>query len=244
MTYNGYLVSFMPGSRGRLVANVVYKLCNNLSNHIEFTNLNSAHNFIDNNNVIFLRKKQDQLILSDTVKRVFFTHLSPNETWPDNVGIIFINVSSDKFTETLLNAAIKNIFPKFEKQLGNIALTETESKFLSHYESLYPTLNCDIFSDPNKRLNFLKFVETDGINHKTVYKQFIDNTEYTGFRLEYADFFVKEDGKYITLNKLCTFLNVPYTDSIHEDWELYDKGKYKIFETYYPSILNKEVGDA
>ena len=233
-----YVVSFMPGSRGRFISNIIYKLVNNLSDPIEFTNLNSAHNFIDITNINFVSKASDFIPNLDR-KKVFFTHLYPNNDWHSDMGVIFINVPLSSLPEVLLNAAIKNVFPKLEKQSANEELNDGEKNFIKSYKKSYPGLDVDLLHDANKQKEYLEFVFQDGFRHKLLYTQFVDNESFDGFRIEYDTFFFKEEGCYATLKKLCELVGVPYNVDVHNEFEEYDKTKYKLFEKYCPWFLKE-----
>lgn len=238
MNSNNYIVSFMPGSRGRLIASIIYKLISSDSTPIIFTEFNSAHN--GTNNWIFDVNKI-QNILHDK-KSVYCTHIYPN--WDTKIfNTVFINVPTVKLHEVCLNAAIKNVISKIEFLQNGGSLDETQKKFMRVYERFLPKNYTDILYDDQKLKTFLQSIQTSYIpNIKFFYKRFIDHTmnDNNVFQINYQTMFDKTNNKYIILNRLTTWLNVEYTSEMHDTVEQYDLDKYKIFEKYCP-WLKEEV---
>ena len=80
----GYLLFFMPGSCGRLIGNIVYKLISNDLTKIELTEYNSAHNSIDSANFHFAMNKDRLLeMAADSFEKnnmpIVINHLSFDE---------------------------------------------------------------------------------------------------------------------------------------------------------------------
>ena len=222
----------MPGARGRLIANIVYKLANNESTPIIFTEHNSAHTHIENWDMQYV-SDMNQIHSNELKKPVFFTHMYPN--W-DTTNTIFINVPSHKLEEVCLNAVIKNVIPKIEFLRSGGSLDNTQKTFMKIYEQFLPENHIEILSDQNKLKDFLQSIQILFLPKiKSYYKNFIDNTSLQDiFCIDYDKMFDKENGKYVVLNQLTTWMNVAYTDEIHKIFEQYDLNKYKIFEKYCP----------
>lgn len=234
----GYIVSFMPGSRGRLISNIIFKLVNNINADIEFTEYDSAHNFIDPVNLNLIEDPK-LIVANKEIKQVFFTHSFPKYDWPKNFTTILINSNIECVQEILLNAAIKNIFPKLEKQIKGETLSDRENKFLSYYKTHYPELNCDVLCETDARNNFLKAVIKDNYNQKKFYSNFIDSNSFDGYTINYKDMFNIKDQKYIVLDNLLNYLGHAYRQDIHSIYEKYDKNKYDIFTKYCPWFLKE-----
>jgi hypothetical protein len=234
MINEDYIISFMPGARGRLIANIVYKLANNEPSDIVFTEYNSAHTHIDNWDMQYV-SDMNQTYSSEHKKPVFFTHLYPK--W-DTTNTIFINVPSHKLEEVCLNAVIKNVISKIEFIQNGGSFDDTQQTFMKPYEQFLPDNYVEILSDECKLKDFLQSIQTSFVpKMKSYYKDFIDNTSLRDvFSIDYDKMFDQINGKYIVLNQLTTWMNVAYNDDIHNIFEQYDLNKYEIFKKYYPWI--------
>jgi len=238
MNYDNYVVSFMPGSRGRLFANLIYKLANNDPIPISFTEHNSAHNHIDTWDMKYAPNLNK--IYTDPHKTsVFFTHAYPNLKYiPPNTGTVFINVSSSKIDEVCLNAVIKNVIPKIEFLRDGGTLDETQNAFMKPYERFLPDNYVDILTDADKLRDFLHSIQSSFIpKNKNYYRNFIDNTSIKDteiFFIDYEKMFGQENEKYIVLKRLTDWMQVDYTSEIHNLYEQYDLEKFKIFDKYCP----------
>jgi hypothetical protein len=226
----------MPGCRGRLIANIIYRLINNIDVPMEFTELNSAHVNIDYINLNYTTNPT-MLPAKTDKNQVYWTHMYPNSDWSSNFGKVIITADSSSIPEILLNAAIKNIFPKLEKQSKGIALDQVESKFMSVYKRMYGELDPNILIDSIKQQQFLQVVANDGFGHRIAYSEFIDNTEPIGYQIEYKDMFNIENGKYTTLVGLSNYLGIEYNQAIHLEYAEYDRDKFNIFQKYCPWFL-------
>jgi hypothetical protein len=229
---NSYIVSFMPGARGRLIANILYKLANKESTPIVFTEHNSAHTQIDDWYMQYV-SDMNQIYSSDHKKPVFFTHMYPN--W-DTTNTVFINVPSDKLEEVCLNAVIKNVISKIEFLQSGGSFDDTQKNFMKPYEQFLPNNYVEILSNEGKLKDFLHSIQTSFVpKMKSYYKDFIDNTSLLDvFCIDYDKMFDKENGKYVVLKQLTEWIKVEYTTDIHNIFEQYDLDKYKIFEKYCP----------
>lgn len=240
---NSYIVSFMPGARGRLIANILYKLANKESTPIVFTEHNSAHTHIDDWDMQYIADI-NQLHTNEHKKPVFFTHLYP--TWDTNsIGTIFINVPSYKLDEVCLNAVIKNVIAKIEFLQNGGVFDETQKSFMKPYEHFLPNNYVEILSDTDKLKEFLQSIQTSFVPKiKSYYEKFIDQDMISDnvFHIEYDKMFDKENGKYIVLNQLTDWMKVEYTIDIHNIFEQYDLDKYKIFDKYCPWLKGESNG--
>ena len=224
----------MPGARGRLIANILYKLVNNESTPIIFTEHNSAHTRIENWDMQYI-SDISQLHTNEYKKPVFFTHLYPS--W-NTTNTIFINVPSYKVEEVCLNAVIKNVISKIELlQKGN-SFNHLQTNFIKPYEQFLPNNYIEILSDTQKLKVFLQSIQSSFVpKMKSYYTDFIDNTSLKDkgvFFIDYDRMFDKNEGKYVVLKQLTDWTNVEYTTDIHNIFEQYDLDKYKIFEKYCP----------
>jgi hypothetical protein len=231
----------MPGARGRLIANIVYKLANNESTPIVFTKHNSAHTFIDDWDMHYV-SDVDNIQTNSNKKAVFFTHLYPK--WDTStIGTIFINVKRDYLTEVCLNAVIKNVIAKIEFLRDGGSLDDTEKNFMKVYDKFLPNNYIDILSDNNKLKEFFNSIKTSFVPMvDSHYSNFINNISKDNdiFHIDYNNIFELENGKYVVLNQLTSWMNVDYTNDIHTIFEQYDLDKYKIFEKYCP-WLKEEI---
>jgi hypothetical protein len=222
----------MPGARGRLIANILYKLVNNESTPICFTEHNSAHTNIYDWDMKYI-SDINQAHTNPNKKPVFFTHLYPTRKH----GVVFINVPRYKLDEVCLNAVIKNVVAKVEFIKGGGILDDTGVAFLKTYEKLLPNNYIDLLDDNNLH-NFLLSIQKVFVPKiSSIYHEFIDNHSFEGtdvLSIDYDKMFDKENGKYIVLNQLTRWMNVDYNNDIHNIYEQYDLDKYKVFEKYCP----------
>jgi hypothetical protein len=228
-----------------LVSNCLYKLANQVSKQIEFTEFNSAHNAVDDDNLIYFHGQVNtiaDIVPVPGVKRVYFAHAYKKlEEFPPNIGVVFIGNTKDDCMEALMNSAIKNVFPKLEAIRDNKFLWPSEHAYLNRCRHFYPELDLDLLTDLDKRDAFLRFVAEDGFNLKAIFfNRFISNPRYKGFRLEYSELFDQENGQYVALKQLCDYVGVMYNDDVHNDWQRYDESKYDIFKTYCPWFLTSD----
>jgi hypothetical protein len=227
----------MPGARGRLIANIVYKLANNEPSDIVFTEHNSAHTHIDDWDMQYI-SDINQTYSKIGKKPVFFTHLYPTWNNKPNIGVIFINVNKDSIEEVCLNAVIKNVIAKIEFLNSGGKFDETQTKFMKVYEQFLPKNYVDILNDKDILRDFLQNIKTEFVPMVTsFYSSFIDNPSLKNtdaFVIDYDKMFDKENGKYIVLKQLTTWMKVEYDNDIHKIYEQYDTEKYNIFEKYCP----------
>ena len=158
MTNDNFIVSFMPGSRGNLIANILYKLANNESTPIVFTEHNSAHLHIKGWDIKYI-SDFNQIHTNSNKKAVFFTHLYPKCNCTNNTGVIFVNVPSYKLDEVSFNALIKNVVARVEFIKGGGVLNNTEIDFMKRYEKLLPNNYVDLLDDNNLN-NFFLSIKT------------------------------------------------------------------------------------
>jgi hypothetical protein len=228
----------MPGARGRLFANLIYKLANNDPTPIVLTEQNSAHNFIDTWDMKYVSDIKN-IYTSEHTKPVFFTHLYPSlEDNSSKTGTIFINVSSSKVVEVCMNAVIKNVISKIEFLQDGISWDETQRTFMKTYDRFLPDNYIDILTDTDKMQEFFKHIQQSSIPlSKSYYKNFIENNELRNTKVLFIDYekmFDRENGKYIVLKRLTDWMELSYNDEIHSIYEQYDLNKFNIFKKYCP----------
>jgi hypothetical protein len=241
MKYDNYIVSFIPGARGRLIANILYKLANNESTPITFTEHNSAHNSIEDWNMIYV-SEANQILPMPHLKSVFFTHLYPTWEISSNTGVVIINVPEYKLPEVCLNATIKNTVAKVEFMRDGGVLDDRQMAFLKTYEKLYPKnvlpdnyLN--LLDDNNLHEFFVSVVKLLVPYISNNFSKFIKNDSLVGdniLNVDYDKMFDKENGKYVFLKQLTSWLELDYNSDIHNIYEQYDLDKFNIFEKYCP----------
>jgi hypothetical protein len=227
----------MPGARGRLIANIVYKLANNESSPIVFTEHNSAHTHVDNWDMEYVTDV-NQTYLKTGKKPVFFTHVYPTSNVSPSSGIIFINVGQASVEEVCLNAVIKNVITKIEYLNHGGEFDSTQTKFMQVYEQFLPKNYVDVLSNEDSLRSFLQNITTKFVPlAASFYRNFIDNSfirDTGAFVIDYENMFDKENNKYVVLNRLTEWLGVSYNDDIHNLYEQYDLNKFNIFEKYCP----------
>ena len=236
MKYDNYIVSFMPGARGRLITNILYKLANNESTTIVFTEHNSAHNSIEGWNMRYV-SDVSQILPMSHLKSVFFTHLYPTWEISSNTGVVFINVPEYKLPEVCLNAVIKNIVAKVEFIKNGGVLDDTQMALLKTYEKVLPKKYTDLLDDNNLYEFFVIILKLLVPKVSSIYGEFIENDSLANVNIlnvDYDKMFDKENGKYVFLKQLTSWLELDYNSDIHNIYEQYDLDKFNIFEKYCP----------
>ena len=143
-SYDGYIISFPAGARGRLLANVVSKILTGSTKKIEFTSHNSAHVSMNDSRIISVidyksfvynsNKKLTPIVLSHTFPNF---KLIDNNEYLKNKRILINNVSKDDINEIILNSLIKNVMPRIKDIVENKHLSDQEIKLVSKWQNFY-----------------------------------------------------------------------------------------------------------
>ena len=260
----GYLLFFIPGSCGRLIGNIVYKLISNDLTKIELTEYNSAHNSIDSANFHFAMNKDRLLeMAADSFEKnnmpIVINHLSFDEglvnfSKTTNKNIISIKLNDENLSEVSLNAVIKNVFPRLLQVLNNKPLSEREQWVVDIHTQQYlnlagKKLEPEILVDPQKMQEYLEFIVSEPrVNiFRNHYRNFIEDTfpkNKKMFQVSYNNMFERNsNGKYSTLVELANWLNVKYNDDVHNLYDVYIKGQNYVFEKYCPWFVRENKHD-
>lgn len=261
----GYFVFFMPGARGRLFGNIIYKLINNIKADFPITEYNSAHLRTDDIEIDMAMNSVDDVMhfttgtsIEDT-KLVIASHLYPEEGIENfskitNKGVILINVKKENIPEIHINAVIKNIFPKLQALADGKVLSDKFHKEIEAYQERYFRLNnreldSRVLTDAEIRREFLEFFSGEFYVNRTApfYKNFIDTSVKENdqiYIIDYDGMFDKNsEGQYSTLVRLSKWLGVEYNDDVHKIYADYEIGQVKLFEKYCPWFLTGEENE-
>lgn len=139
----GYVVSFYPGSAGRFISSIVFRMKNNIIKPIKLTSENSAHvedDYCDSTKISFVGMEHTPIrldhkglfkcinFLPDDKVNVMATHEFPSFTdWQDNnnkqsFDTIFISIDPESMIEVYCNVLLKNTIPVLKKPRSELTL--------------------------------------------------------------------------------------------------------------------------
>jgi hypothetical protein len=188
MKYNKYIISFAPGSSGRIIRKILDRLILNSENHIDIYPNNCAHDVhnkhvpeytgisVPNPNIFNIYDIVYFDPMGKTYSSILPTHVYPNfnkiNDRYDDIGIIVINFNTDDVKEIQFNSFYKNK----NIQLTNSELDKSANLFSKKYANFMKILdypeNClvlqytDLFRDLTDNFNAInQLKEFTGISN-------------------------------------------------------------------------------
>ena len=256
---NGYVVAFFPGTTGRFISSIVYRMKNNVDKIIELTEENSAH---VNNDYCFHDAIKfpgaEHTPISFTYEKLFrYIHFLPYDKinvytaheplnfadWSNNPNkslfdTILITVDLESKTEIFGNILLKNTIPNLKAPLNKvgffdkIALRRISRLWQRNFRT---ALTAEILEQPDNlhKLAMLsnnpKFLLFSSIGE--IPEEFNNRV----LELKYKELFLKDSqGNFVTLLKLAEYLNTDITDNIVKEYEKYAQGRDNLIKTKMP----------
>lgn len=211
MAYDKYIVSFVPGSSGRFIIEILDRLILGTTDPIEVCEKNSAHlnntftgmTVEDSNDDDVYDVFTYQVRDNETHSKILRTHVFPNFDVINkrfcDIGIILVHVGDDDVEEVLFNSYLKN---------KNVAMPEY---MLKHMKRVFKTAHRDFFKEYDPPSNCLV--------------------------IKYPDIFNKGKTHYLGLEQLRDFTETTITDGLVAVYEQYVIGRRRLVETHLPWLI-------
>lgn len=256
----GYTVSFLEGSSGRFIANILYLLTNSIDNDLEFDHVNSSHdNTLYKSNIDFLLIPDINHEAQTNYLRLFrhlrflptdYTAVLPTHSYPltedldanphaHTFNMVVMELAEQDLIEVNVNHIIKNIWPLLEKirSIGFDNLSATDNAYLNHTVKSLSEFKVNLMQldrvevlERYARLSAEKQLNTN-------YIRFINpviDPKYLDktLVLKYSDLYKETTTGYIALDVLCKFAKVPVTEQILVTYRKYVNGRKQLLKRF------------
>lgn len=213
-TNHSYIISFLPGSSGRFITNILWRMLTG-SEYVSFDENNSAHDqspwqstYKTSNGDLDCNSKKIYEVVSFDNFGMVHTHTYPdfeairNNPNLANTKIILINVTFDEIPEVAFNCVKKNKIPDY--RLDDI------------------TLQMFAFQKTKSRLDIQQV-------HQFCNEVVPEDLTNRVLTFNYSDMFKETIGSYLALDKIKNFVGADVTDSVFENYKEYVTNRNKIW---------------
>lgn len=256
-----YSVSFLPGSSGRFISNILYCLLNDIELEVEYDDSNSAHGTtLYKSNVDFSRIPTHKYQAATNNIQLFrylrffsmdYQGVLPTHSYPvtedldinpynDTFKMLIIGLTDNNLLEVNTNHIVKNIWPLLNKLKSN------GFEELSEVDKAY--MDDTVKSLIEYKINFLKLDKPDVVEKyatmasetqkQAVYVRFLNpqiSPKYIDktLVLQYSDIFTKTSTGYKGLDILSEWVSKKPSASLLNNYNKYVEGRQELVDSFY-----------